>query len=203
MTKDSGSNNFRKPSQVLLIGLLIITVLALFSTAVQNNDYKTKLNILNQQNFRNQLNEGKACGLVTLKDAEELLSQDIIIRSGNIISANSIAASSRPGSPRADGCYYEAPQSNSSYIDVIIKTYDSNNDAKKYYYQQTDKVLFIADKTVDNSKNIELLRYSSGVHYSLIGNSTLEVSASKMGSATGKNLEDFSKQVFDFVAVKL
>lgn len=184
----------------MLVSMLVI---ALLIVQTQNNLYKDELSSLRNQQFHDQLQEGKACGLLTAKEASKLLQEEVVLESGSIVPASSPTAATREGAPRIDGCSYVAPHSNGTYADVIIKTYDSSRVAGESFKKDTDKILFIVNKDVPEGSNVTAQRYSSGAHYTLIDNLVIEVSASRVGASAGSELEEFSKQVTNFVLEKL
>ena len=177
--------------------------LLLFITNNQLANQKTQLSQLRTQQFHDQLNEGKACGLLTNKEASTLLQSDVVLESGSIVPSSSPTAATRAGSPRIDGCTYVSQTSNGTYADVVLKSYDSNAIASDSFKKDTSKMLFIADRPVPEGSTITAIRYSSGVHYVLLNNTVIEVSASKLGASVGDPLEQFSNQVTQFVVAKL
>ncbi len=151
--------------------------------------------------FKQQLNPGFACGLITSVEAVKFLQQNDVLASGTIIPADSPTAATRTGSPRLDACSYSQLSNNLSYIDVIVKTYDSHNTAMQAFSKDTAGILFIEQGSFATQSTSSL--YSSGVNYVLRGKYILEVGASKAGSAIGIELKAFSDNVTSYIIQKL
>lgn len=183
--------------------LIVLLVIALGLVYLQNTQLRNEKSQQAIIAFKDQLQEGKACGLVTRGEASTMLGKDAVLESASIVSSNSPTAATRGGSPRIDGCSYVVEDSNAEYIDVIIKTYDSPTTAAKNYKDDTDKVLFITDVSTEKLPMVEKMRYASGVHYVLMDRTVYEISASKQGATSGQEQQAFSASIVTFIVTKL
>lgn len=184
-----------------IVALLIVSVLALLVVVLQNGRLQTDMNNLEEAVQKSQYEQAKACGLLTTKEASVLLGRDVIT-SGTIIDSRAPTASAQDGSPRIDGCSHVASQTNGAYIDIAVRTYESENDAKAYMESYVAKVLFI-EKVSAESGNYDELYYAAGVHYARKDAQTLEVGAARNGAAFGDLQKEFSASVTTQIASKL
>lgn len=183
--------------------LIVLLVIALGLVSLQNNQLRTDKAQKEAIIFKDQLQEGKACGLVTRSEASKHLEREAVLDSASIISAISPTAATRGGSPRVDGCSYVVPQANAGYLDVVIKTYESPKSAAKNFEIDTNKVLFISDASTEGLPNVQKMRYASGVHYVLLDRDVYEISAAKVGATSGEELRAFSASIVTFIITKL
>jgi len=151
--------------------------------------------------FRQQLEPGFACGLITLKQAKVYLQQNDVGVGGTIIPRDAPTANVRIGSPRVDSCSYTSFTNNLTYLDVVTKSYLSVEDATKGFAESTGTVqnLKTGSFQKDSIKDV----YASGVHYLLIDNKVLEIGASKPGAMLGKDQEQFVDQIVSYITSKL
>jgi hypothetical protein len=184
-----------------ITALLAATVLALLLVVLQNGRLQNDMRSLEEAVQKSQYEQAKACGLLTTKEASVLLGKDIIT-SGTLIDSRAPTASAQEGSPRIDGCSHVASQTNGAYIDISVRTYETENDAKAYMDKYVEKVLFI-EKISTMKSSYDELYYAAGVHYARKGAQTLEVSAARNGAAFGDLQKEFSATIFATIENKL
>ena len=153
-----------------------------------------------EADFRNQFYQGKACGLLTTKEATELIGEQAGT-SGSVIPSDALTADSRPGSPRIDSCSHTAKQTSIGYIDIVLKTYISSDSAKKYF--ETDIGKKFPNEQRDAGDFGQQLFYGAGVYYLLKNEDVIEISASKSPRVTEPLTEQFTRTVLDRILVKL
>lgn len=184
--------------------VLGVTLLLLCTYVVFKNQQYAQLSLQHSQtvttDFRNQYYQGKACGLLTAREATELLATPVGTN-GTIIAANSPMGSSRPGSPRIDSCAHTASKSSDGYIDVILKTYSTKKDAAKYYV--TDLPKYFPTEARDAGNLGDKLRYGADAYYLLQNNQVLEISASKTPRISEPGAEQFTRIILEKVVAKL
>ena len=181
--------------------LLVVTVLALLAVVLQNGRLQTDANNLGEAVQKSQYEQAKSCGLLTTKEASILLGKDIIT-SGTLIDSRAPTASAQAGSPRVDGCSHVATQTNGAYIDIVLRTYENEKDAKAYMSEEVTKVLFV-EKIQSTPEGIEELYYAAGVHYARSKNEIIEVSAAKQGATFGDLQKQFSASLLANIASKV
>ncbi len=186
---------------MIIVGGVLAVSLLLSLQQGRISDLQNSSTLAATTAFKQQLNPGFACGLITGVEAVKFLQQNDILSSGTIIPADSPTAAIRTGSPRLDACSYTQLSNNLSYIDVIVKTYDSQEAAMQAFSKDTASILYIEPGSFTAQSTSSL--YSSGVNYLLRGNYILEVGASKAGSAIGIELKVFSDNVTSYIIQKL
>ena len=151
--------------------------------------------------FSQQLELGFSCGVLTPKEAGHLLENNEIGVSGTIIPANSVTAGVRYGSPRVDSCSYTASKTNASYIDIVIKRYETSDIARQAYNESIKAIM----NTQEGSLTTDTITdtYAAGVHYILMESITLEISAAKPGAVVGVTQLTFSTQIAQQIIDKL
>jgi hypothetical protein len=177
-----------------IVMLLVVTVLALLLIVLQNGRLQIDMRNLEEAVQKSQYEQAKACGLLTTKEASVLLGKDVIT-SGTIIDSRAPTASAQAGSPRIDGCSHVASQTNGAYIDVAVRTYETEKDAKAYIADEVAKVLFV-EKLQNVPNGVEELYYAAGVHYARASNEIIEVSAAKLEATFGDSQKQFSAKIF-------
>ena len=188
-------------SSLLIVGGIVGLSLLLSVQQARISDAQSDNIVATATAFKQQLNPGFACGLLTTIEATKFLQQNDIAASGTIIPADSPTAATRFGSPRLDACSYSQLSNNLSYIDVIVKTYESNDVAKQAYIKNTGSILNIEQGSFGSDTTTSL--YSSGVNYLLRDTYVIEVSASKAGAAIGVELKTFSNEVTRYILQKV
>lgn len=194
------SHLFSYKSVVVLC--LLLAVAALLLTA-KNSQLTSDASRISNALYKSQQQQGKSCGLITSKEASEILQVNAVFTDGTIIDSNSPTAASRIGSPRVDSCSHVAEGSNGTYIDVVVKTYQSPELAKAGFKDETKSVLLLENKSLPIANDLQEVTYAAGVHYVLYGNYSMQISASKIGAAVGKDQEVFSEEITIGILQKL
>ncbi|NBU33358.1 hypothetical protein EB118_01160 [bacterium] len=184
--------------------LVILFVGCLIALSIQQN----KIAHLQRQAFesksaafRQQLKPGLACGLLTSKEAGMFLEVKQIISSGTIIPSDALTAAVRLGSPRIDSCTHTYLANNISYIDIVIKTYKTEQIATKAYNEYIKNIIYTEPGKLATANTRDI--YATGAHYILKGAVVYEISASKVGSSNGSALKKFSDSVANTILQKL
>lgn len=193
---------FTNKNKIVVVGIVVMASAGLLrSLNLQANTQKQ----LDSANIALQLSEkeeGKACGLLTKKEALRFLDVADVMVSSTVVPKDS-KFMSVAGRPRIDSCSYTAKASSVVYIDVVTKLYDSPATASYYFDESRKKIQYGEDRAAASSLGIDKLFYSSGVFYAQKGALVLEVSASKKQAANAADSEAFSRSVFEYVQVKL
>jgi hypothetical protein len=150
--------------------------------------------------FHDQFYEGKACGLLTNKEAANILGTKIVTNA-TVISAEGVTAASRSGSPRVDSCTHTAGKSSEGYIDIVLKTYESKAAAAKYYAEELAKTF--TDEPRQPEGLGQRLAYGAGAFYLLKDRLVIEVSASQTPRVSEPGNEAFARGILEKVAAKL
>lgn len=184
---------------IVALALAISLLLALQQQRI--SDLNKQLLNANNIAFKQQLEPGFSCGILTPREAAILLQNENIFVSGTIIPADSPTAAVRQGSPRVDSCSYTAAQTNASYIDIIMKRYETAKIAKDAYEQSTKGILNLQTGTLQTDTITDT--YAAGAHYILMNNLVLEISAAKPGAVTGETQLMFSTKIAKQIVAKL
>jgi len=179
-----------------------MTLLAAYAayTSALYTQVNQQLSSAQVMSLKNQLYEGKTCGLLTNKESTQLLGQ-ATMTSGTILPSQSLSVNNFPGQPRIDGCGYTSVNSSDAYIDVILKSYDSADLALKYYDQQIKTVFNSSRK--DSTGYGDKLYFASGVYYLLKGPMIIEVSGAKPGQQDIASREVFGQTILQMLLKKL
>lgn len=183
---------------IIFVGIFLLCSNVYFM--LQSNAHAKQVNLLNLQAFRNELSEGKACGLLTSKEASVLIGQDISV-SGSIIPVTSQVSKNKPGNPRIDSCAYSGLKSSDGYIDIVFKYYYDGQVASESY--DKDLPHFYEYTSEDPEGFGQKLLYGDGLFYLLKGNLTLELSASYSPRKADVDTKELNRTILRAIVNKL
>lgn len=189
-----------KSRGAVLAGIILVLVAYCVFKNHQYSQLSFQNSVAGSITFHDQFSQGKACGLITTKEASELIGTPVGT-SGTIVPNDGPTSASHPGSPRIDSCTHTALKSSDGYIDLIIKTYDNKKDAAKYHAEEVKK--YFPTEFVNAGSLGQELKYGSGVFYLLKDNQSIELSASKTPRVGSAETEVFARAILEKVVAKL
>jgi hypothetical protein len=189
-------------NKTVVVVLVVLASAGLLRSLNRQANTQKQLDSANIALQLSEKEEGKACGLLTKKEAERFLDGADVVVSSTVVPKDS-QFTSVAGKPRVDACSYTAKTSSVVYIDVVTKVYDSPTTASYYFDESRKKIQYGENRAAATSLGIDKLFYSSGVFYAQKGTLVLEVSASKKQATSAIDSEAFSRNVFDYVQTKL
>ena len=173
-----------------LIVSLVYLLVQVSSLQAQRDD-NDRFHRLMRQNI--SLVPGYACGILAIKDAEQLLDSKVKRNFEHGIEETTTASLRL-----VDTCRYESAASDARYVELIIRSYSNQSTAADEF----DAALpLVGDsKQLDSSSYGDELYYDSGVYFLLRGNHVVEVTAS---NGIPSDIESFSRDTFDEVVSRL
>ena len=180
-----------KKCRIAIVICVVLSLLVLLQ--YQSLRVQTKNNqLLQTQNFADSLQPGRACGILSPKKVTAIFSQNLE-PSGTIIPSSAVTAKTRFNAPRIDSCSYTGADTNANYVDLVIKTYQSQQNAQVAFIHDTQTVIEISQRAP--LQGTQKLAYTAGVYYALTGNEVIELGAGKQGMQLEPSSESFVRSI--------
>lgn len=191
---------WRMHGLVVLLACVLVSLCAAMYFYIENRHAQQELSRLRALDLAASFYEGKACGLLTQKEAAALL-EESVRTSATVIPADAPTAAERLGSPRVDTCSYTSLRTSAIYLDLGIKRYASAADAERYFSESLPKV---SPPTIREAGKLgQTLYYGSNAFYLLRNDEVIEVSAARSAKSNEADTERFVRSILESVVGKL